>query len=117
MRNTTPRAATAREILDALRLTQDPVRLREASSTELAKAAAACAKALVNVAEATGHLDRRASAFHVIDRAGADAAQERHREDYEREKPDRHRRPTERDGATRRRGRGEDRFQQDWPAV
>ena len=70
MRNTTPRAATAREILDALRLTQDPARLREASSTELAKAAAACAKALVNVAEATGHVDRRASAFHVIDRAG-----------------------------------------------
>ena len=70
MRQISPRTAKASEFLDALRLTQDPVRLRQASSSELARAAAACAKALADVAQATGHIDRRASAFHVIDRAG-----------------------------------------------
>jgi N-acyl-D-aspartate/D-glutamate deacylase len=70
MRHINPQAATAIQCLDALRLTQDPVRLHEASSAELVSAAASCAKALVRVAEATEHIDQRASVLHVIDRAG-----------------------------------------------
>ena len=62
--------ATASECLDAVRLTRDPARLHEAPTTQLVKAAAACAKALVRVAEATGQRDQRASAFRVLDRAG-----------------------------------------------
>ena len=64
------RAAAINECLDAVRLTQDRARLHEAPAAELVSAAAACAKTLVRVVENTGHLgERRASAFHVIDRA------------------------------------------------
>jgi hypothetical protein len=63
------RAAAINECLDAVRLTQDPARLHEAPAAELISAAAACAKTLVRVAEATEHLEQRSSAFHVIDRA------------------------------------------------
>jgi hypothetical protein len=58
------------ECLDAVRLTGDPARLRAAPAADLVSGAAACAKALVRVAEATGHFERRASTFHVLDRAG-----------------------------------------------
>jgi hypothetical protein len=63
------RAAAINECLDAVRLAQDPARLHEAPAAKLVSAAAACAKTLVRVAETTGHLEQRASAFHVIDRA------------------------------------------------
>jgi hypothetical protein len=63
------RAAAINECLDAVRLTQDRARLHEAPAADLVSAAAACTKTLVRVAENTGHLERRASAFHVIDRA------------------------------------------------
>jgi hypothetical protein len=63
------RVAAIDECLDALRLTQDPARLHEAPAAKLVSAAAACAKTLARVAETTGQLEKRASAFHVIDRA------------------------------------------------
>jgi hypothetical protein len=63
------RAAAISECLDAVRLAQDPARLHAAPAAELVSAAEACAKAKVRVAEATGHLEQSASAFHVIDRA------------------------------------------------
>jgi hypothetical protein len=63
------RATAINECLDAVRLTQDPARLHEAPAAKLVSAAAACAKTLERVAQATGHLERRSSAFHVIDRA------------------------------------------------
>ena len=69
MRHVNPPAATATEWLNAVRLTRDPVRLHAAPAAELARAAAACAKALVAVAGTTAHPEQRASAFHVIDRA------------------------------------------------
>ena len=69
MRHANPRAATASECLNAVRLTRDPVRLHAAPAAELASAAAACAKALVAVGGVTTHLEQRASAFHVIERA------------------------------------------------
>jgi hypothetical protein len=43
--------------------------LHAAPTSELASAAAACAKALVGVAELPEQLKQRASAFHVIERA------------------------------------------------
>jgi hypothetical protein len=63
------RAAEINECLDALRLAQDPARLHEAPAAKLVSAAAACAKTLERVSEATEHLEQRSSAFHVIDRA------------------------------------------------
>lgn len=69
MSHVDPRAATASEWLNAVRLTRDPVRLHAAPAAEVARAAAACAKALVAVAGTTGPPEQRASAFHVIDRA------------------------------------------------
>ena len=63
------RAATINECLDAVRLTQDPARLHEVPAAKLVSAAAACAKTLERVSEATEHLERRSSALHVIDRA------------------------------------------------
>ena len=63
------RAAAIDECLDAVRLTQDPARLHVAPAAKLVSAAAACAKTLERVAEATEHLEWRSSAFHVIDRA------------------------------------------------
>jgi hypothetical protein len=63
------RAAAIDECLDAVRLTQDPARLHEVPAAKLVSAAAACAKTLERVSEATEHLERRSSAFHVIDRA------------------------------------------------
>jgi hypothetical protein len=65
-----PLAATVIECLDAVRLTGDPARLHEAPAADLVSAAAACAKAKVRVAEATGYFEQRAPAFHVLDRAG-----------------------------------------------
>jgi hypothetical protein len=67
MRHINPEAS---ECLNAVRLTRDPARLHAAPVAELVNAAAACAKALVRVAEATGHVDERTSAFRVLDRAG-----------------------------------------------
>jgi hypothetical protein len=52
-----------------LRLTRDSVRLKAAPTSELASAAAACAKALVGVAVLPEELKQRASTFHVIERA------------------------------------------------
>jgi hypothetical protein len=63
------RAAAINECLDAVRLTQDPARLHAAPAADLISAAAACAKTLERVSEATEHLEQRSSAFHVIDRA------------------------------------------------
>jgi hypothetical protein len=68
MLRTSHRAAAINECLDAVRLAQDAARLHEAPAAKLVSAAAACAKTLVRVAEATGP-EQRASAFHVIDRA------------------------------------------------
>ena len=65
-----PLAATVIECLDAVRLTGDPARLHEAPAADLVSGAAACAKAKVRVAEATEYFERRASTFHVLDRAG-----------------------------------------------
>jgi hypothetical protein len=70
MQHVNPLATTVIEWLDAVRLTGDPVRLHDAPAADLVSAAAACAKAKVRVAEATGYLEQRASAFHVLDRAG-----------------------------------------------
>lgn len=70
MHDVNPLAATVMECLDAVRLTGDPARLHEAPAADLVSAAAACAKAKVRVAEATGDFGRRASTFHVLDRAG-----------------------------------------------
>jgi hypothetical protein len=70
MLRTSHRAAAINECLDAVRLAQDAARLHEAPAAKLVSAAAACAKTLVRVAEATGTgPEQRASAFHVIDRA------------------------------------------------
>ena len=77
------RAAAINECLDAVRLTQDRARLHEAPAADLVSAAAACAKAKVRVAEATGYLEQRASVFHVLDRAGRLLGRElRRREPY-----------------------------------
>jgi hypothetical protein len=69
MRPVNTRASAATECLDALRLTRDSVRLKAAPTSELASAAAACAKALVGVAVLPEELKQRASTFHVIERA------------------------------------------------
>jgi hypothetical protein len=72
-----PLAATVIECLDAVRLTGDPARLHEAPAAELVNAVAVCAKALVRVAEKTGHLgEQRNSAFHVVNRASSLLRQE-----------------------------------------
>jgi hypothetical protein len=63
------RPSAASECLNAVRLTRDPVRLHTAPASELANAAAACAKALVEVADLPGHLKQRTPAVHVIERA------------------------------------------------
>jgi hypothetical protein len=68
MRHVNPRASAASECLNAVRLTRDAVRLKAAPTSELASAATACAKALVGVAVLPEQL-KRASTFHVIERA------------------------------------------------
>jgi hypothetical protein len=65
-----PLPAIVIEYLDAVRLTGDPARLHTAPAADLVSGAAACAKAKVRVAEATGYFEQRARAFHVLDRAG-----------------------------------------------
>jgi hypothetical protein len=49
-----------------VRLARDPAGLRAAAAAELISAEAACRKTLAVVAESTGHLEERSSAFHVI---------------------------------------------------
>jgi len=76
MRHINPQAETASKCLDAMRLARDPARLHAAPVAELVTAAEACAKALACVAEATGHVDERTSAFRVLGRAGRLIGQE-----------------------------------------
>ena len=70
MRRINPRADTATECLEAVRLARDLARLQQAPDCELVTTAAVLAKGLLSVIDGGGLRPQRAQALDLLDNAG-----------------------------------------------